>query len=410
MKRGGSLTFAPGINDPIYYDRIATEYLIRICHTPIELAIETLRENYFAFESMQLLQRDALDIELLYRQCIPASGVGVRLGFSAEKIARFLVLFAICQTLILNHMDRHLDLSSSYGLRDPELLLADVHAVMCHSVAELYRGMAIGADGTAGSAALREMARVSLNIVQSMYDNYRTRFREEYLDTPELVISAYQDPVRSRHLGSGFYASSITGVYAFFDLYPPSALIDIITDMRRLRQRVDEISDIFEDTATGLISYPVARLLSESTHHSPATEAIRAVWNRSRELLATTGPDAGRMNAMLRGDVMLGEAQSKVMDLLVASGVMASCYGEAAELWKVIRDKIRKFLDIPTGEVLGIVIDLKRAFLERLALSGWADVPPGHTFNDMRFAVTGKGHEQSTSDRKFGEGHHPGRR
>ena len=384
--------FRPERDDPVTYDRQAIEYLVRQFNEPIELAIDTLRTERFVFETMQSLHAGNLDVELLYRQCIPAAGIAVRLNLATEDIARYLVLFATCQTLILNNVDRHLDLSSSYTLRDPKALLRDVHAVTCYAMAELYKGM--GTAGPRAAAALREMATVSLCIVQSMYDNYANRFRADHLASPHLLLEGYQDPVRSRHLGSGFYSSSIRGLYAYFRLSPPPKMAEILLDMRRLRQRVDELSDIYEDTVTGLLTYPVARLLSMPAHHSHAVSLITHIWHRSRYLIASAGNDVGRSNSILMMDSVLVHMQADLTELLLASGVMVNCYREAEALWQNIRTGIRVHLDQAIAEVLRIVVDLKMAFLQRLSMAEWVDTPPGHTFDDIRSAITGKSHDE----------------
>lgn len=391
MENDSRWQFRPGRDDPVTYDRHTIEYLVRQFNEPIELAIDTLRTERFAFETMQSLHTENLDVELLYRQCIPAAGIAVRLNLPTKDIARYLVLFATCQTLILNNVDRHLDLSSSYTLRDPRALLRDVHAVMCYAMAELYKGM--GTADTHAAAALREMAAVSLHIVQSMFDNYANRFRADHLASPHLLLEAYRDPVRSRHLGSGFYSSSIRGLYAYFRLSPPAEMGEILLDMRRLRQRVDELSDIHEDTTTGLLNYPVTRLLSMPAHHPYAVNLITNIWRRSQYLIESAGNDASRTNSIVMADPALVRMQADLTELLLTSGVMANCYREAKALWQNVRARIRAFLDHAIAEVLCIVVDLKMAFLQRLSMAEWLDTPPGHTFDDIRSAITGKSHD-----------------
>jgi hypothetical protein len=384
--------FAPGEDDPVAYDYYAIRYLVGVCQDPMRLTLGHLKNRSYEFESMAVLDRDALDVELLYRQCIPAACIGVKPGFPVAAIARYLELFATCQTLILNHIDRHLDLSSSHTLRDPALLLADVHAVMCYAVAQLYSGSHDGTSTSNGAAALREMCGVSRIIIQSMYDNYDVRYRESLLAAPRLVLESYADPVRSRHLGSGFYASSIRGLYAYFATALPARLADIISEMRRLRQRVDELSDLFEDTVTGLITYPVARLLALPRFHDEAGNLLRCMWSRSKEVIGATGSHAGSASSALLQDPCLQEQHAVLVEMLEGSGVLAVCYAEASTVWSTARRLAEQYLSPVVADIVVVVLDLKRALLERMACSQWDD-SIGHTFFDILNSVTGEIHE-----------------
>lgn len=341
-----------------------------------------LQEPKYQFSSMRKLDADAIDIELLYRQFIPSACIALRLGLPTGEVVRYLHLFATCQTLILNHIDRHLDLSRSHTIRDPSLLLADVHAVMCYAVAQLYFGMRAYSPVGDVPAALREMSMVSGVVIQSMYDNYATRFDVELISNPALVLSAYRDPVRSRHLGSGFYASSIRGMYAYFGMAMPDEFTDILPDMRRLRQRVDELCDLFEDTATGLICYPVALLLDTDGYRDRATELVTGIWARSMQVVGPCVNDAGKASLALISDAELQYRHALLLQLLEESGALAQCYAEASELWLALRNQAARALPEPVSDIIRVVVDLKRALLERLANSNWDD-RISHTFFDI---------------------------
>lgn len=374
--------FHPGRTDPVKYDFVALRYLIRAGRAAIEPAAAALQEPKYHFPSMRELDNNAFDIELLYRQCIPSAGIALKLGLPAEEVVRYLCLFATCQTLILNHVDRHLDLSRSHTIRDPSLLLADVHAVMCYAIAQLYSGMQTNPAGGDASAALREMSAVSGVIIQSMYDNYATRFNIKLLQEPNLILSTYRDPVRSRHLGSGFYASSIRGLYAYFGIEIPDPLAGLMPGMRRLRQRVDELCDLFEDTSTGLISYPVALLLNTARYRDRATELVTALWERSKQVIGSGAGDAGKASLALVADAELQREHAILLRLLEESGVLARCYAEASSLWRDMRATASRTLPEPVSDIIRVVVDLKRALLERIANSNWDD-RIGHTFFDV---------------------------
>jgi hypothetical protein len=251
--------FDAGHDDPEEFDFRATRYLVEVCHPVIEPVIERLGRRRFGFASMDRVHSGALDVEVLYRQCIPAAGVGTSAGVPVLLMAEFLEAFALGQTLVLNHVDRHLDLSSSVTAGHAPELLADVRTTTCYGLAVLLEGMSTLHASASSAAALAAMSRTTSLIVQSMYENYVTRFSEEALSNPQSVLADYRHPVRSRHLGSGFYSSSILGLYEFVGRPVTHELRALLKDLRRVRQRVDELADLHEDTVTGMITYPVAR-------------------------------------------------------------------------------------------------------------------------------------------------------
>ncbi|MCH6159956.1 hypothetical protein [Streptomyces marispadix] len=382
--------FAPGQTDTNQYDRQALTYLVRECHSSVEHTLQLLESKSFEFHTTQTLHRDAIDVELIYRQCIPAACIATRYYLPIEEVADYLTLFTSCQTLILNHIDRHLDLSASYTIRDPQHLLADVRSVTCYAVASLYEGMTFARKGPGPAAAVSHMADVSSKIIQSMHHNYATRFDSAYLKQPEKLTELYRDETLSRHLGSGFYSSSVLGLNAYFDLPQPSNLPDILRDMRRLRQRVDELSDelsdLFEDTVTGLLTYPVAKLLISPEYHESAAKTILAIWEESEKIVAQHRGRPDHANKAMRTSGHLSKSFRDLMDLSIDAGVLEECRIEAHKLWCRIRGELQG-LDSAIADPLAIVVDLKRAFLERLSEAAWNDDPPSHTFADIRRQV-----------------------
>ncbi|MFI7551386.1 hypothetical protein ACIBQ2_16700 [Micromonospora sediminimaris] len=336
----------------------------------------------FLFPRMSRLYQDAIDPELMFRQTLPAAAVGARIGVDPGTLAEYLRLYALGQTLILNNIDRHLDLSASYSIRDPALLLADVNSTMCLSVTSLLTMVREASLTPAGVRALPVMVGVTVEIVQSMYDNYAVRFDQAPLDGGESLVNWYRMDVRSRHLGSGFYSSGLLGLLAFLGEPVPDGLTERLRDMRRLRQRVDELADLFEDTVTGLVSYPIAKGLAEPMLKAHLRPLISRLWTRAQQVIDSHGRDAGVLNRALAGDPELNETHSAMLEMLVSGGIMRECYREADALWREIALGL-DVLDPRFGEPLMSIIDLKRALLDRLATNGWHDDPPPHTFQDM---------------------------
>ncbi|MFG3420584.1 hypothetical protein [Micromonospora sp. NPDC048063] len=377
--------FLPG-TDPIDYDFRTTVDLLARYGEPIFLACRQLREVDFLFPRMALLHQDAIDPELLFRQTLPSVAVGTRLGVEPSALAEYVKIYALGQTLVLNNMDRHLDLSASYSLRDPALLLADVNSTMCFAVTSVLTMVREASLTPAGRRALPVMAGVTAEIVQSMHDNYAGRFDLAALDHPDTLVDWYRTNDRSRHLGSGFYTSGLLGLLAYVAQPVPEGLAEVLRKMRRLRQRVDELADLFEDTATGLVSYPVARGLADLAVSLDLRMLVGQLWRRARHVIDGRGRDAAELNRALVGDPELIEVHRAVLETLVSSGIMRECRQEADALWSEIALDLAA-MDPRFGEPLTAVIDLKRALLDRLEINGWQDDPPPHTFLDMAEAA-----------------------
>lgn len=144
---------------------------------------------------------------------------------------------------------------------------------------------------------------------------------------------------------------------------------------------------------TGLITYPIARLLALPEHQEDAGRLLRGIWNRSREVIRDVS-HAGYAAYSLHGDHRLRQDHGNLMAMLDSSGVLAACYVEAAGVWSAIRQQARECLPPPVADIVRVIVDLKRALLERMALSHWDD-SIGHTFFDILGSITGESYELS---------------
>lgn len=255
---------------------------------------------------------------------------------------------------------------------------------MCFAVESLYAAMKHMPDGRSAMAAFHEMASVSEVIVQSMYDNYAGRFSETALSSPTALVEEYLTALTSRHLGSGFYSSSIMGGLAYAGFEIDDALRELLVDLRRLRQRVDELADLFEDAATGLISYPVALALESPAYGHAITTAVQRLWSNVKALLSVADrDDAARTSSMVTEDAAVRREFAVLLANIVESGAIRRCYDEAHRLWISITERLA-VREMPIRDPLRIVVDLKRAFLERLMDQDLVDHPPPHSFEDVR--------------------------
>lgn len=371
--------------DPIEFDIHGLECMIRIAGPVIERGIELLNASPNTFREMDAIDRDAIDVELIYRQCALSSMVAQTRSYASDKAAHFVALFCRIQTLLLNNMDRHLDLSASYTIRDPTKLMSDVRNLLCFVPHTMLKGISEAPSDTGWAASLKSMANVTDTIIQSMHSNYVSRFDRGLLNNPKILFHEYLESPRSRHLGSGFYSSSIGGLNAFFCEDTSPATSALLANMRRLRQRIDEISDLYEDLMTGLLTYPVVLgLMSHTDGRPPLDFYIRAAWNKSLDIVRAYTGNARSTIQHVIGDQDLQESFSEIFETLVEVGALDQVYIEALNLCERIEDEVRATVPDREQEVYLLVLDLKRAYLERLRLQGWMDLPPEHTFLAIR--------------------------
>jgi hypothetical protein len=369
--------------DPVAYDFGTTIALVKAYGATIWSAYERLKGLRFSFPTMDVLHKDAMDRELLFRQTLPASGVASTLGIQEALTEDYIVLYALGQTLILNHVDRHLDISASYTIRDPQLLLGDVHSTMCYAICCLYRMIRDMEQTVNGARALAAMADTSIEIIQSMHDNYARRFDWGVLGRGQELVSWYRDSDMSPHLGSGFYASSILGLLAYVGVGTPEHLPAVLVKMRRLRQRVDELADLFEDIASGLVSYPVAKALADPSMRDDVSRLIQRMWWRSGRLVRADR-DVGRVNRVIANDRHLRSTYMELLSLMVSGGILDECYQESHDLWWEIALALSSdLIGARLSDILMAIADLKRALLERLKINDWHDRVPPHSFDDM---------------------------
>ena len=145
---------------------------------------------------------------------------------------------------------------------------------------------------------------------------------------------------------------------------------------------MDELCDLFEDTATGLINYPVALLLSAGGYRARAARLVTAMWNQSKRIIGSHVSDAGRTSLALPADQTLQHMHSALLRMLEESGTLSKCYAEASDLWVDIRNRVSRTMPEPMADIIRVIVDLKRALLDRIAQSNWDD-QIGHTFFDI---------------------------
>lgn len=378
---------------PLNYDFQAITGIISRVGQVMEPAIDGLRAPDAAFPHMRELELDAVDVELIYRQCSLAVLLGLERNWPVPDLIEFVQLYARVQTLILNNIDTHLDLSGSYGRSDAARLSGDVRNALCYVPYSVLSGIALAKNlpGERLWASIQCMARTTRYIIECIHDDYHDRFNEDHLTNPLGLVRRYADPVRSRHLGSGFYLSTVESLNALFGQQTAPAFADVLGEMRILRQRVDELADLRQDIMTGLVTYPVALALWHSERAGGGlADLVRSVWVECRLVAESYVGNARESIAIGVDSARTQKLYAELGGELVASPAIATCVSEAETKAYRIVQAARRVLPAGEAECIEVIVNLKRAFLDRLVAAEFEDLPPPHSFEDMRTSVIGK--------------------
>lgn len=376
--------YTPG-SDPVGFDREFLDWLIRAVGPDMERTIALIKNRRPLFNSMSTLLEEAIDVELLYRQLSPAFLIARVEDWPRDHVAEFGFVYAHAQTIILNNIDRHLDLSSSYTISDPINLMGDVRRMLAFAPHSIHFGVAnVECPSLANLAAsLKHMTKVTSEILQSMLDNFSDRYNRQHLVRPDALVNRYIESPQSRHLGSGFYSSSILGIYGFFDAGPPFVLPETLLNMRRLRQRVDELGDLYEDLMTGLVTYPVARALMEDRSGRLA-RLISEAWDVVRPRTQMYAGNASEAISLSLESTACRDVFAPIREELRTFGILEQCADEARNLAYGIIATVNGELRPEIAKVIGTLVCAKLALADRLQQQDFVDLAPSHAFESLR--------------------------
>lgn len=382
------------INDPINYDRSALEYLIESYGGDINKSINFLNNLDFTFLSMTVLHKDAIDIELIYRQAFPVAIVHSAFFPKKQEFSKILNVFLMCQTLILNHVDRHLDYSDSYTLKECEKHLGDIKCTMSYALCILYKGIVEATNSRNCNFFLHEMMSITEIIIQSMFDNYYDRYNPNSLHNFNELLKKYLDTPQSRHLGSGFYASSIHACFGYYNKDIPEKIRELTRLMRILRQRVDEIADIQEDISSGLVTYPIALLFRElnQSHRYELIGNIEKMWCYAVEKIKHKKHNTLLLKDFFKNDPRLTDYLNLLKSEMVTNNIYDILQSEIeniASLCHSLISDISKENSCVDFTDMHIIIDLKSAFLDRLKNQKWDDIEPQYTLVNLLKSIQG---------------------
>jgi hypothetical protein len=354
-------------DSPSEYEKAAFQYLIEMYGLEIKEAIKSLLVSPYLFQEMQNIHQESLrnDIEIIFRQNFPICVIWKQyFPEKKENLIRLIKIYCLCQTLILNNIDRHLDYKKTTSL------MSDHNNMTCYVMASLYNGVLEISKCAHANKLIPSMITTTLFIIQHMHANYANRFDHSQVNKPHKHIEKYLNSNRSRHLGSGFYESGIRSVFGFNGVECPKFFSILLPDMRRLRQRVDEIDDLFEDLFSGIVSYPLLLLLTTKSSDT-AKVHILVSWDYVQNSISVLISDRSSIRKMISDDLYLQNKVFVIKELLLEEKIFQKVYLEAHCIWETCCKTVIESIGKQDGHDLLIILDQKRAFLERIKKHNW---------------------------------------
>lgn len=214
---------------------------------------------------------------------------GWRFNFAEQKVAHLLHLN---QALIIRHSFPYCISEETYfslSDRDVKFFAAVIllHSLALTRIDDYYdggyktKGGNLKVDGVAYSLSatheaiiallkrapntteLAKLLKVTAFVHARMYKDYTERYRQDYLEQPEQRLQTYLYSSKSRLLGSGYWEVMARASFAQRGKAFPSYLHSVDIKLRKLRQIVDELTDVEEDLRGGLITLPVLHALTQ---------------------------------------------------------------------------------------------------------------------------------------------------
>lgn len=269
--------------------RIATRHLVA-------QAMRRLAAERFEFAAFNDAHRLQLRRGLVARHTLPFALVANALPGTDSKDADYLTVLLLGHTLALTHLDYHLDGSTPNPDQDATAFKLDPHVAGAYALRCVYRASSIGATLPHGSQIVADILDpVSGFVLERMLQDHLERYALPRRDTPAPTVREYLESPTSRVLASGYWEVMTRGAYVARETEVPDDTVAFISKLRRLRQVVDELSDVEEDMRAGLLTLPILIALDQDadavqpllTHcwstGSPSQDAVRSATRAVRE-------------------------------------------------------------------------------------------------------------------------------
>jgi hypothetical protein len=327
------------------FESLATRY-----RSHVLAAIELLRELRFTFPAIEKAHAEQLRSDLIFRHALPFCVTeDAYFGLSAES-DRVLAAVLACHTLALTQLDYHLDGSF------PDSRATATAAGLTPATAVAYALRMVYAvprllpePGLVGRLFADAFEPVSGFVIERMHEDWSERYTAVGLELPAERLREYLESQTSRLLGSGYWEVMVRGAFSGHGAVPPDALIEVVRELRRLRQVVDEVADFEEDLRAGLVTLPLLFALIEGDGGA-LREMVLGLWD---------APERAEPVGEIRAAVTALGGFERCCELAdgMWRGAVARCADELGE----------------RGAGFAALLDLKRAKLAELAENGWCN-------------------------------------
>jgi hypothetical protein len=366
-------------SDPIDFDRRTFHFLYQKYGRFLGEVLHRLRHNdVFNSQSLNTTFRKYLDAQLVCKQLMPLFATADAHGLlkeSEEDLIQFGLGYVITKTTALNALDTHVDLSISYNTEKDVAQERDSRATTLLCISSIFRGFNLLNSGCAAGRSVDIVSSVFAEVMEIMFEDYRSRFNIHDLTVPDKRLDLYKNGKLSPLKGSGFYEATIRSGLAIIGVEEQPGMDVFLTNFRKLRQIVDEIADVPEDIRVGRLTFPVLIGLTNDKFSHAIISTVRRIWEISGEIVCLSSRNDMSTIATLKEDTRLKSLVSDLGLLLEQSNAWEEAYVFADNLFLEVVESMEKlFPPDNLGSLLEIAL-LKRAFLERLRKQSWQDIP-----------------------------------
>lgn len=236
--------------------------------------LESLRNQQFIFEEQRVAHLRMLDSKLVIRHALPYCITEEAFFEIDDSYIPFFTAVILLHTLALTKIDDYYD--GGYRTKYPDAKL-DVSA-LAYSLSATHESILSLITKSPDSTQLVGLLNITRFVHARMNKDSTERYDPRYLHVSDDTLNDYLYNSNSRLLGSGYYEVMARASFVQRGKAFPAALHELDTKLRRFRQIIDELEDVRQDLAGGLITLPIIHLLQNSRHPRDVRRIIQASW------------------------------------------------------------------------------------------------------------------------------------
>lgn len=356
--------------DPIIYDVHTIKILTKLYKSNLQLILSNLQNIEFGFTRLNQIHQEELDLDLIFRHSFPFLVTETSFFPSETHSITAIVILLLYHTLSLKNLDFRLDNSIPWARKTSSILISDSTQAMCHALTMQYHAAILSAQHPFGAKILKVALPISKFILERMHQDYIERYDWNVLQDPSVGLKRYNSSQFTRLMGSGYWEIGVRVAFLVHGQSAPPEFDEISKKMRMLRQLTDEIADVHEDIFAGFLTYPMLLLLDNPHYSNMAKEIIKVLWSDQNSTNSLTSPEYLYLHKILE--------ESEVFEKL---------YKDIDLLWKDLSVLIEQNVPVDAFPLFISLIDLKRAFLERIRINGWFDKPLNYDVGTIFMAL-----------------------